>query len=63
MGALRQRRGRAASGVSGPATLNVYELLLAVNARAIHGVLYNGDATLRKHANNVYSALNDAGGN
>jgi hypothetical protein len=35
----------AAFGVANNATLNVYELLLAANKKAVGGVLYNGDQT------------------
>jgi parallel beta-helix repeat protein len=52
-----------AFGVANNTTMTVMDLLLATDVQAVNGVLYNGDATLRKHANNVYSALNDAGGN
>jgi hypothetical protein len=51
----------AAFGVANNTTLNVYELLRAVNARAVHGVLYNGDATLRQEATDLFDALNQAG--
>jgi hypothetical protein len=52
----------AAFGVANNTTRNVYELLLAVNARAVHGVLYNGDGTLRQEAADLFDALNNAGG-
>jgi CSLREA domain-containing protein len=52
----------AAFGVANNTVLNVYELLLAVNQRAVHGVLYNGDATLRQEAADLFDALNSAGG-
>jgi hypothetical protein len=52
----------AAFGVANNTTWNVYELLLAVNARAVHGVLYNGDAMLRQEAADLFDALNNAGG-
>ena len=37
-------------------------LLLAVNQRAVNGVLYNGDATLQQQAHDLFDALNNAGG-
>jgi hypothetical protein len=50
----------AASGVANGTTLNVYQLLQAVNRRAVHGVLYNGDAALRQQATDLFDALNQA---
>ena len=41
---------------------NVYELLLAVNKKAVNGVLYNGDATLQAQAADLFDALSNAGG-
>lgn len=52
----------AAFGVANGTSLNVYELLRAVNQRAVHGVLYNGDAALRQEAADLFDALNSAGG-
>ena len=52
----------AAFGVANTTTLNVYQLLLAVNRRAVNGVLYNGDMSLRVQAQIVFDALNYAGG-
>jgi hypothetical protein len=43
-------RGGAAFGVANNRTLNVSQLLWAVNQRAVNGVLYNGDAALRQLA-------------
>jgi hypothetical protein len=37
-------------GVSDNTTLNVYQLLKAVNQRAVGGVLYNGEKMLRREA-------------
>jgi hypothetical protein len=51
----------AAFGVANNTTLNVYQLLLAVNQQAVGGVLYNGDATLQAQAANLFDALNQAG--
>jgi hypothetical protein len=39
-----------ASGVANNTTCNVYQLLLAVNQKAVNGVLYNGNATLQAQA-------------
>ena len=51
----------AAVGVANNTTLNVYELLLAVNNQAVNGVLYNGNATLQAQAADLFDALNQAG--
>jgi hypothetical protein len=52
----------AAFGVANNTTCNVYQLLLAVNQQAVHGVLYNGNATLQSQAAALLNALNEAGG-
>jgi hypothetical protein len=51
----------AAFGVANNTTLNVIELLEAVNQQAAGGVLYSGDAALRQQANDLFDALNQAG--
>jgi hypothetical protein len=51
----------AAFGVANNSTRNVYQLLEAVNQQAVFGVLYNGDTTLRKEANNLFDALIQTG--
>jgi len=51
----------AAFGATDGATMTVLGLLLAADARAVHGVLYGGDATLRNEANDVFSLVNQAG--
>jgi hypothetical protein len=51
----------AAFGVANDTTLNVYELLRAVNQRASGGVLYGGDASLQQQAADLFDALNQAG--
>lgn len=51
----------AAFGVANDTTLNVDELLWAVNQEAVAGVLYNGDATRQQEANDLFSSLNQAG--
>jgi hypothetical protein len=48
--------------VANNTTLTVMDLLLATDAQAVNGVLYGGNATRRKEANDVYSALNEGGG-
>ena len=52
----------AVFGVANDTTLNVYQLLRAVDSRAVNGVLYNGDAVLRQEAADLFDALNQAGG-
>jgi hypothetical protein len=51
-----------AFGVANNTTLTVMDLLLATNDQAVNGVLYNGNTARRNEANNVYSAVNNAGG-
>jgi hypothetical protein len=50
-----------AFGVENNTTRNIYQLLLAVNKKAVKGVLYNGDATLRSECADLLGALNLAG--
>jgi hypothetical protein len=50
----------AAFGVVNGTTLNVFQLLKAVNRRAVNGVLYNGDAHLRDLAEDLFERLNRA---
>jgi hypothetical protein len=52
----------AAFGVANNTTMTVMDLLLATDAQAVCGVLYNGNSSLRNQANIVYSAVNQAGG-
>ena len=52
---------RQAFGVAKKTTLNVYELLKAVDRQAVLGVLYNDDPTLQKQGNHLLHALNVAG--
>jgi hypothetical protein len=54
-------RDGAAFGVADNATLDVYQLLLAVNTRAVNGVLYGGKATPQAECADLLSALNYAG--
>ncbi len=51
-----------AFGVANNTKLRLMDLLLATDALAVNGLLYNGNATLRTEANNVYSAVNQTGG-
>jgi hypothetical protein len=51
----------AAFGMANNTTRNVYELLRAVDQQAVFGVLYNGDTTLQREANDRFDALNKAG--
>ena len=51
-----------AFGVANNTTMTILDLLLATDAQAVNGVLYGGNATKRNEANNVYSAINQAGG-
>ena len=52
----------AAFGVANNTTMTVMDLLLAVDAQAVNGVLYNGNTAKRNMANTVFSAINQAGG-
>ncbi len=51
-----------AFGVANNTTLTVLDLLLAADAQAVNGQLYAGNVTKRKEANDVFSAINGAGG-
>ena len=51
-----------AFGVANNTTLTVNAWLAAVNQRAVNGVLYNGNTNKWREANDVFSALNEAGG-
>jgi hypothetical protein len=51
-----------AFGVADNTDMTVMDLLLATNDQAVNGLLYGGNATKRAHANNVYGAMNNAGG-
>jgi hypothetical protein len=52
----------AAFGVADNTVMTVMDVLLAVDAQAVNGVLYNGDTVKRNKANAVFSAVNQAGG-
>jgi hypothetical protein len=52
----------AAFEVADNSTMTVMDILLAVDSQAVNGVLYNGDVAKRTKANNVFSAINQAGG-
>ena len=51
----------AAVGVANNSTLNVYQILLAINQQAVNGVLYNGNAALRDEAEDLAERLNKVG--
>jgi N-acetylneuraminic acid mutarotase len=51
----------AAFSVTANTKMTVLDLLLAADAQAVNGVLYNGSKTLRKEANDVFGAINQAG--
>ena len=51
-----------AFGVANNTSMTVLDLLLATEAQAVNGLLYNGNTARRNEANAVYSALNQAGG-
>ena len=51
----------AAFGVANNTTLDVYQLLLAVNKKAVNGVLYGGNTTLQAQAAELFNALDQAG--
>jgi hypothetical protein len=50
-----------AFGVAKNTNVSVLDLLLAADDQAVDGVLYNGNATKRNEANNVFSAINQVG--
>jgi hypothetical protein len=52
----------AAFGVANSTTLNVYELLVALNKQAVNGVTYGGSAALQAQAVDLLDSLNNAGG-
>jgi hypothetical protein len=49
-----------AFGVANNTTMTVMDLLLAADAQSVNGVLYSGNATKRKEANDIFSAINEA---
>jgi hypothetical protein len=51
----------AAFGAANNTTMTVLGILLAADAQAVNGVLYNGNTTKRNQANDVFSAINEAG--
>jgi hypothetical protein len=51
----------AAFGVANNSTLSVYQLLAAVNKKAVKGVLYGGNTTLQAQCANLFDALDQAG--
>ena len=51
-----------AFGVANNTTMTVLDLLPAADRQAVGGVLYGGNATKRGEANDLFGALNQAGG-
>jgi sugar lactone lactonase YvrE len=51
-----------AFAVANNTTMTLMDLLLAADAQAVNGLLYNGNAAKRNEANNVFSAVNQDGG-
>jgi hypothetical protein len=52
----------AAFGAADNTVMTVMDVLLAADAQAVNGALYNGDTAKRNKANAVFSAINQAGG-
>ena len=52
----------AAFGVANNTTMTIMDILLAADAQAVNGVLYNGNTTKRNQANDIFSAINQVGG-
>jgi hypothetical protein len=52
----------SAFGVPNNSALTVLTILEEANAQAVHGVLYNGNTTLRTQAVTVFNGINSAGG-
>jgi hypothetical protein len=50
-----------AFGVADNTVMTVMDLLLAADAQAVNGVLYNGNINRRNKANRVFSAVNGSG--
>jgi hypothetical protein len=55
-------RNGDAFDVANNTTMTLMDLLLAADAQAVNGVLYNGNGTKRNEANAVFSAVNQDGG-
>jgi hypothetical protein len=51
----------AAFGVGNHTKMTVMDLLLATDAQAVNGFLYNGNTTKMNQANTLYSQLNEQG--
>ena len=50
-----------AFGAANNANMAVLDLLVAMDAQAVNGVLYGGNLSKRNEANSIFSALNEAG--
>src|SRR5438270_266020 len=59
--AFRVGTNGSAFGVADNTTMTVMDLLLAVDAQTVNGVLYTGNTANRTKANNVFGAINQAG--
>lgn len=55
------KKAGTAFGVPDNTKVNVFQLLRAVNAKAVNGVLYNGDAHLTDLAEDLLKHLNKKG--
>ena len=51
----------AAVGVANNTTMPIIDMLKYANTKAVGGVLYNGNATLRALANTLFTAINESG--
>ena len=61
VGPAGQCRWSVPFGVANNSTLDVYQLLLAGNTKAVKGLLYNGAATLQAQCADLFSSLDQAG--
>jgi hypothetical protein len=52
----------AAFGVANNTVMTVLDVLLAADAQAVNGLLYNGDTARRNQASTDFSAINQVGG-
>jgi hypothetical protein len=52
----------AAFGVANNTTMSIIDILVAADAQSVNGVLYGGNTTKRNMANDLFSAINQAGG-
>src|SRR5947209_15901438 len=52
----------SAFGVANSTTMTVLDLLKATDMQSVNGVLFGGNTTKRNLANDLFSAINQAGG-